>query len=304
MSELGGTQVGGGARVMRRERRARGWYVRSEAILALLIAALSGGLIWLVTIYAGGLRDPRYLDGWILAGGMAVQLVFHIAIKTARLSPKSVVRWRRLHICLGYLLIAAFVSHSDFSLPESGFEWALSAGFVLVTLSGIFGTYLTSSMRARRERGLSGGDDQIAARRAELAQAVQLVIAESDAAPVDAVLPAPPFHAWIRDLYANHLKGYFEGRGSVAAHLIGSERPLVRVTDEIDALARYVDRQHQDKLDTLKALAIEKYRLDFNSVQIALTRGWLYVHVPVTYALIVLSVVHVLVVYAFSSGVW
>jgi hypothetical protein len=30
----------------------------------------------------------------------------------------------------------------------------------------------------------------------------------------------------------------------------------------------------------------------------------MFVHVPVTYALMVLMVLHVLVVYAFSSGAW
>jgi hypothetical protein len=49
---------------------------------------------------------------------------------------------------------------------------------------------------------------------------------------------------------------------------------------------------------------IEKDRLDFSRIHLGLAKGWLFVHVPVTYALIVLSVVHVVVVYAFSSGSW
>jgi len=49
---------------------------------------------------------------------------------------------------------------------------------------------------------------------------------------------------------------------------------------------------------------VEKDRLDFARVSLGLTRGWLFVHVPVTYALMVLMVLHVLVVYAFSSGAW
>ena len=80
---------------------------------------------------------------------MSLQLSFHIALKTASLSPKSAARWRKVHILVGYLLIAAFISHSDFSLPDTGFEWALWAGFVLVTLSGIFGTYLAWSLQAK-----------------------------------------------------------------------------------------------------------------------------------------------------------
>ena len=88
------------------------------------------------------------------------------------------------------------------------------------------------------------------------------------------------------------------------AHLIGSQRPLNRLTDEIDSLSRYVDQPSQEKLAAIKNMVVEKDRLDFARVYLGLTRGWLFVHVPVTYALMVLMVVHVLVVYAFSSGAW
>ena len=110
-------------------------YLASQTVRGLLIAAISGGLFWLVWIYGNGLRDPRYLDGWVLAGGMGLQLYFHAGIKMGSLSPKSAMRWRKLHIFVGYLLIAAFISHSDFSLPDTSFEWALWAGFVIVTRS-------------------------------------------------------------------------------------------------------------------------------------------------------------------------
>lgn len=308
ISELGGSDFGGGPRAMRRRRLPRGPWVRREIVLALVIAAISASLFVLVSLYGNGLRDPRYLDGWILAGGMVLQLGFHIAVKTARLQPRSAARWKQLHIFIGYLLIAVFVSHADFTLPDTGFEWAISVAFTLVTLSGLLGTYLAWSMTAGRERGMDcamgGGDDAAATRRAELSLAVQAVVLKSEAAPADAVLPAPPFQAWIKELYGAHLKDYFEGPLPVVSHLFGSDRAMRRVMDEIDALSRYVDRQNQDKLDAIKALVAEKHRIDSNNVQAALMRGWLYVHVPATYALLVLSVLHICIVYAFSSGVW
>lgn len=279
-------------------------YLTSKTVLGLLIAATSGGLFWLVWIYANGLRDPRYLDGWVLAGGMIAQLYFHIAIKTASLSPKSVSALRKFHIFVGYLLIAAFVSHSDFSWPDTGFEWALWACFVLVSLSGIFGTYLAWSLQAKSDIAERFGTDRIATRYAELAQDVHAIIAMKDPATAAFGLPAPPDDAWIMDLYTNHLKDYFQGPRNVTAHLIGSRRPLQRLTDEIDSLTRYVDKQAQEKLAAIKTLVVEKDRIDFARVYLALGKGWLFVHVPATYALIVLSVLHVFVVYAFSSGDW
>ncbi len=282
-----------------------GYLIRQTA-QSLLIAAISAGLFWLVWIYGNGLRDPRYLDGWVLAGGMSVQLYFHIAIKAGRLSPKSAMRWRKVHIFLGYLLIAAFISHSDFSLPDTGFEWALWAGFVLVTLSGIFGAYLAWSLKAKGRIDEGVSYDRIATLRAELARDVHAAVAETDPAAAQIALPLPglPHDAWIMDLYANHLRDFFEGPRNFTAHLIGSQRPLRRLTDEIDNLSHYVDQQSREKLAAIKILAVEKDRLDFARVYLGLTRGWLFVHVPVTYGLTVLTVLHVLVVYAFSSGAW
>ena len=279
-------------------------YLKSKTAQGLLIAAISGSLFWVVWIYGNGLRDPRYFDGWVMASGMSLQLGFHIAIKTASLSPKSASAMRKVHIFLGLLLIAAFVSHSDFSLPDTGFEWALWACFVLVTLSGIFGTYLAWSLRAKREIDERAGTDRIPTRRAELAQELHAAVAKTDPSAAAIGLPAQPYDAWIMDLYTNHLRDFFQGQRNVTAHLIGSRRPLQQLTDEIDSLSRYVDKQSQEKLATIKDLVVEKDQLDFAAVHIALTKGWLFVHVPVTYTLIVLTVLHVLVAYAFSSGDW
>jgi hypothetical protein len=279
-------------------------HLTSQTVQALLIAAISGGLFWLVWIYANGLRDPRYLDGWVLAGGMSVQLYFHIAIKTGSLSPKSAMRWRKIHIFLGWLLIAAFVSHSDFSLPDTGFEWALWAGFVTVTLSGIAGTYLSWSLQANRGIDERVGYDRIPTRRAELARDVHAIATDTDPAGEQLALPGLPHDAWIMDLYTNHLHDFFQGPRNFTAHLIGSQRPLKRLTDEIDSLSRYVDQQSQEKLVAIKNLVAEKDQLDFARVYHRLTKGWLFVHVPVTYGLTALTVLHVFVVYAFSSGAW
>ena len=281
-----------------------GGHLTSQTVKVLLTAAISGGLFWLVWIYGNGLRDPRYLDGWLLAGGMGLQVFFHVAIKTGSLSPKSATRWKKIHIFVGYLLIAAFLSHSDFSLPDTGFEWALWASFVLVTLSGIFGTYLAWALRAKHAIDERISYDRIPARRAEMGRDVHAVVTRTDLAAAAIALPTPPYEAWIKDLYTNHLRDFFQGQRNFSAHLIGSRRPLQRLTDEIDNLSSYVDQQSQQKLAEIKNLVVEKDRLDFAHVYLGLTRGWLFVHVPVTYALIVLGVLHVVVVYSFSSGPW
>jgi hypothetical protein len=275
-------------------------YFISQIAQIISIAAFFLGLFWLVSIYGDALRDPRFLDGWVLAAGMSLQLGFHIAVKTNRLPPKSVMRWRKVHVFVGYLLIAAFLSHSDFSLPNSGFEWALWLAFVLVTLSGLFGTYISWSLQAKGEIDERVGYDRLGVRVAKLARDVHDIVATPG--PTAIGLPTPPYNAWIIDLYTNHLRDFFGGHRNLSSHLIGSKHALKRLTSEIDNLSRYVDAPSQEKLAAIRNLVVEKDRLDFARVHFGLAKVWLFVHVPITYALIVLSVLHVLVIYAFSSG--
>jgi hypothetical protein len=279
-------------------------YLTKQALQGLVIVAISGVVFWLVWIYSNGLRDPRYLDGWLLAGGMGLQLYFHIGIKASLLSPKAAMRWRKIHVFIGYLLIAVFISHSDFSLPDSVFEWAMWTGFVLVTLTGIVGTYLSWAQKAKHKFDEGISYDRIPTRRAELARDVHAAATKTDPTAVAIALPKPAYDAWVIDLYTNHLRSFFQGQRNSAAHLVGSQRPLKKLTDEIDNLSGYVDERNQAKLAAIRTLVVEKDRLDFARVYLALAKGWLFVHVPVTYALIVLMVLHIVVVHAFSSRPW
>lgn len=271
---------------------------------AALVAASSAALFTIVWLYGTGLRDARYFDGWLLASGMILQIYFHVAIKTAQLSPKAVVRWRTFHIFLGYVLIAAFLSHANFSLPDTGMEWALWIGFTLVAISGVFGTYLSWSLKARHGITTSLNFDRIPARRDEIAKEVYAAVTQGAAPSHDLPLPALPYDVWILDLYANHLRDFLQAPRHFTAHLLGSQNPAQRLIDEINTLSKFVDSGRQEKLTTIKDLVIEKDRLDFARVYLLLTKGWLFVHVPVTYGLIVMSVLHVVVVYAYSSGAW
>jgi hypothetical protein len=278
--------------------------VLSRAVLPVVaIAGLSGVLFWFTALYESSLRDPRYLDGWLLAGGMALQLVFHIGIKSG-FSPRTVMRWRVFHIFLGYLLIAAFVSHCDFSWPDTSLEWMLWTGFVVVTFSGAASAFLMWTMRSKLLPDNSLSFERIPVRRVELERDVQAAIIAEDPAHTALGLPPPPYDAWIADLYANQLLVFFKGPRHALAHLIGSQRPLKHLIDEIDEVSRYVDARSREKLSVIRALVIEKDGLDFAYVHLGLSRTLMLLHVPITYALVVLTVAHVVIVYAFASGGW
>jgi hypothetical protein len=72
---------------------------------------------------------------------------------------------------------------------------------------------------------------------------------------------------------------------------------------EIADLERRVNAPDRETLSSIKKLVTAKYDLDHQYTVQGLLHSWLFVHIPATYSLIVLSILHIAVVYAYSSGV-
>lgn len=265
--------------------------LRNMLVTGLAVVAL----YWLIGLYDSALRDPRFLDGWLLFAGMGGQLLLHLRKKAPAMALGQVACWMRAHVYGGYAVIALFAVHTSFSLPDSPFEWILWALFVLVAVSGVIGAYLSWSVPAKLEKGAEQiSFERIPAFRFTLARQVgDLAVASVEQAGSLA----------ISDFYVNRLYGFFRRPRNFLAHLRGSRRPLRRLCEEIDGLERYIDASDKDTLRSIKRLVVMKDNLDFQFAHMGVLQTWLFIHIPATYSLIALSILHVAVVYAFSAGV-
>lgn len=301
MAALGawGTMSIAEGKQQRRRTRRRPRHLGRALLLATGFAAV-GGFFWIVSAYEAGLRDPRYLDGWVLVCVMALQLSYHVALKARRLSPDLSRRWRALHIASGVLLIPAFISHAGVALPDAIFEWALWGAFIAVVLSGILGASLPALQR--RNPAAAATSEGLAIRRAELARTLHELVTETPQPQTG--LPAPPYQSWIADLYRLRLQKHFGSQRNAVLQLLSVKRSFSALTEEIDDLSRYVDPAHRRQLDKIKLLLVDRRRLDAELAFLSLSRCWQSIHVPMSYALVVLIVFHIIVVYAFSSGSW
>lgn len=263
----------------------------------LSIAAISAaflGVSWLNQTYDAALRDPLFLNGWILFGGMAVQLLLRLKKKFPRWIVGGDALWARFHVCMGWFVTLVFALHTNWSVPDTGFEWALWTVFVLVVLSGTFGAYLNRSIPFKLE--------QNAGRQVfEKIPALQSKIAR-DAACLALSSVEKTGSPAICDLYVGRLHDFFNRPQNVLAHLKSSRRPIKKILFQIQNLEKNIDHAGQKTLVEMKKLVEAKDRLDFQYAHEAALKAWLFVHVPATYALIVLTILHVSVVYAFTSG--
>lgn len=267
------------------------------------VLAVSLVLLYIVWTYESALRDGNFFDGWLLTAAIGTQIWFHARRKVVTTSANSNKRWMAIHIFNGYVILALLLSHTNFGLPDSVYEWAMWLSLMLISLSGIFGTYLKWGAQAKLR-----GQDEISPERAqkrlkELAIAAQN-LARKEEDTLQLPLPATPYQAWLEDFYAATLRPFFERPQNYFGHMVGSQRHMKKILQEIEGLDRYLNQEGREKLLAMKQLVLEKDRLDFALVQMQLSKVWLLVHLPLSYGLVVLTVFHVIVVYSFASGVW
>lgn len=265
--------------------------LRNAARTAAAIAALYG-LVW---FYDTTLRDPRFLDGWTLTAGCLAQLLFSARRKLPLAPLGRVTPWMQAHIYTGYFLVAAFAFHTQFELPDGVLESALWGLFLILVLSGMIGAYLSRVVPAKlAQGGRQIAFEDIPAAQFELARRVDdLALGAADGTG----------SLSISDLYATSLHGFLNGPRNILAHLKRSNRTVRRVCDEIDSANPYLDAGGKETLQSIRGLVVEKDELDDQYAHQLLLKGWLFVHIPATYGMIVLALVHIAVVYAYAAGV-
>lgn len=261
----------------------------------LVVLAATAMLYSLVQLYDAGLRNPRYFDGWVLFVAMAGQVAFRVRRAYPAQAWGRVSYWMQAHLCIGYFSAGAFALHSNFELPDSRLGWLLWCLFVLVSLTGILGAYLCSTVPARL---LYGAEpimfDEIAGRRNRLAAEAEALVAQSVA--VGGLQS-------VSELYTGRLHRYFDGPRNVLSHLRGARGPLHHLCEELDNLNQFAGEQAASTVGTFKNLVIAKDRLDFQFANEGALKIWLFLHIPATYCLVCASILHVLVTYAYTSGV-
>ena len=260
----------------------------------LTVTAAFGTVFWLMHIFELRLLDPVYMTGWVLAVAMALQLMLRLKKRLPGLIPGNLSGWTERHVAIGLFTVLIFALHTSFTWPETGLEWALWCLFFLVAASGLTGLYLVSVAPLRLDPDTARETlDEMPAERARIAAAaVRLAISSVEQSGSRAIV----------DLYAERLHEFFDRPRHAFAHLQGSRRPLTRLVFEIDAAERDACAGQHNALHELKALVRSKYALDGRRAQELALRAWLFVHLPATYALIVVTVLHVCAVYAFTSG--
>jgi hypothetical protein len=106
----------------------------------------------------------------------------------------------------------------------------------------------------------------------------------------------------IADFYVSDLAPFFARQRHRVYHLLESRIPLNRLQTRIAELNRFLNQAERDRMARIAAYVREKDGLDYHYALQSMLKIWLFTHIPLTYGLLILAVLHLLLVTAFSGG--
>lgn len=265
---------------------------RRNVGITVVLAAL---LVAFQNTYEATLWRGEFLSGWLLLGAVALLAFYGARKKLPVLPVGSSTVWLQVHIYLGWLSVVLFLLHVRWGLPSGRFEGLLGAVFALVAASGVIGAFLSRALAKRLTRR---GEEVILER-------IPVFIAELRAEVEETALRAAQEteSSSISDFYDQSLREFFRGPRNMGQHLIASNRASFVIFRKLDDIGRYLDPREQVYAEHLRDLIEKKDDLDFHYALQTTLKAWLFVHVPLTYGLLILALLHLVLVYAFGGGV-
>jgi hypothetical protein len=261
---------------------------------ASLAAGLFAVIALSVQLHHVALRDASFLSGWLLVAAFVVLALYNARKKIPVVPLGASASWMQLHIYLGLIAGGLFVLHVGTGLPSGVLEtvlWACTLGLIASGLVGLAITRLAP--KGLTEHGERLIFERIPRLRRTLAEEVR---ADVEASTADGRATA------LADYYRDRLHGYFSRPRHLPQHLLGSRVPVQRLCREVRALERYLRGADAERLAAIEERIVAKDNLDYQYAWQGLLKGWLFVHLPLTYATAVFAVVHVGLVYAFASA--
>lgn len=252
-------------------------------------------VFWQIARYGSHHREAALMSGWALLA-VCLFLAMYSGRKKLPFLPIGNSRaWLQLHIYLGYLTFVLFIAHTRWSRPHGWFEQSLAILFLGVALSGVAGLLLSRWIPRRlTARGEEILLERIPMVRRRLADQIQALALESVAKTQSTI---------IADFYIQHLADFMARPRNLIQHLFQSRAPINQLQSYITDFNRFLTEEQRIVMAKILALIRQKDGLDYQrSLQLSL-RLWLFVHIPLTYSLLIFTAFHVVLVFGFSSGV-
>ena len=264
--------------------------------LSVAVTVLVGAVVVVADVVtSASLRDPRFLTGWILFGLMLALAAFNARKKLPFLPLGSAAGWLRFHVYAGWLSFVVFFLHVGLRLPQGPLEVSLAALYLLVALSGVAGLTISRVFPKR----LSRNDDELIFERMPVL--LKRLRDECDEQILESM--AKVESTTVAEFYTSRVRPFLDRPRNLVQHLFEWKSAHHAMRGHFDVVRRYLDEDEKKTLGWLYDHVRRKENLDYAYALQATLKIWLFVHVPLTYSMLLLTLVHVILVYAFTGGI-
>ncbi|PPR69302.1 MAG: hypothetical protein CFH00_00345 [Alphaproteobacteria bacterium MarineAlpha1_Bin1] len=240
------------------------------------------------------LYQPAFLTGWILLATIIFLALYNGRKKLSMVPLGTASSWLQWHIYLGFLSILTFALHVEWSIPNGILERILALFFIAVAGSGLIGLYLSR----RFARALTRDTEEVVLER--IPQFIADLRGQAEALVIESAVETNSSR--ISDYYTGQLSSFFAKPKNMHQHLLGSSRATFSLLTGLDNMKRYLDDREMAYAERLRQLVESKDKLDYAYALQTVLKVWLFVHIPATYGLILLALLHLLLVYSFGGA--
>jgi hypothetical protein len=239
------------------------------------------------------LGDPKVLTGWSLFGVIIFLALFNTRKKLAAFNLGLVRTWFVFHVAGGVLTVAIFLLHTGTIVPLGLYEQFLAVLFWLVSITGVIGVAIITIYPRR----LTDSGHEIIYERvsADIFDIRELAEAEVIACTEEAG------QSTLSEHYDETMDWYFRRPRFYINHLFSGVQAAAWIRSQGNAVRRYLSDKEAPYLDRLLDLAEKKAVIDKQFACQDIMRKWLVGHIPLSVALLGMSVWHILLVYVYSQ---
>ncbi len=263
-------------------------FARRRIYNVAIVLAVSLASLVVYTSYSLSLRSTSFATGWLLMALMVALTLLNARKKLPAVPLLSSSLWLQLHIYVGLFTVVIFGLHVEFRLPNGWLEGTLALWFRAGVVGGVIGLALSRIIPVRLR---TRGELVIFERHPIFLRRIREELAD--------LVTGKTESASLSEFYIRRLIAFFAKPRHFWWHLVQSHRPRHTLLDELEALDRYLSTEQRTVKERIAELIRTKDDLDYHHAHQVVLKYWLFVHIPLSYSLLVVGGVHGAIAHAF-----
>lgn len=263
-------------------------YYKKTIISLLLLCSITYILYHFAII---NLLAVSYYSGFVLLACIIFLTLFNSRKKLPFFPVLKASTWMKWHSYIGYFTLFLFFVHIRFAFNGGTLELLLALFFLIVSVSGIIGLFISKFlpylMTASGETLIY---EKIPKHKIKIQNNIKNLVLDSENKLKSSTLT---------DFYNKYLHVYIFKKPFIF-YPFSRKKDYFNIKNELNNLKRYLAKDEQEYADKIGEWLETKYNLDIQYSSQKLLRYWLFIHIPMTYSMLVLVAIHVY--YAIKYG--